>query len=378
MALGRTTALQQGQASNCSNPVLQFVNVTNTKDFQGFSRDVNSLEFVILGPDGVAVFPTPGDPNDFQTIDVDNDCPVGGRIGFGRYVAEWTPAADAEVGEWTIRWQMVEEAGGPTLTYDQTFQLVSSKQPIPDAYVTIAEARAEGVPRGISDSQLKRALERASVYVEEVTGRKFYPHYVAAEVDGEGGPMLQLDEPVIAVETLDFTFTTFTPADLPIESGAIRIYNRHIRLNLFQPDDRDDPRIEFLRVDTTRFPNGFRVRYADLLSNALGFTQSQQNVKVVGLYGYTDPDGSPMGKTPDLIKLVTMRIAFMRYARPLWGQVSGGGQAGPILSEKTMDQSVRFADPTSGSNVRQGAFTGDPDTDEILANYCRPPAFRSA
>lgn len=378
MALGRTTALQQGQASDCSNPVLQFVNVSNLEDFEGFSKDVDTLEFLIIDSGGAALFPMPGDLNDFEPIDVANDCPVGGRIGAGRYVAAWTPGASQDPGEYTIRWRVIEQAGGAAVLLDQPFQLVSSKQPIPDAYVTLAEARAEGVPRGISDLQLRRALERASDYVEEVTGRRFYPHYVDAELDGEGGPMIQLDQPVIALEELGFTFTTFTPADLPISSGAIRVYNRHIRLNLLHPDDRDDPRIEFLRVDTTRFPNGFRVRYADLLSNALGFTQSQQNVRVRGLHGYTDPDGSPMGKTPDLIKYVTMRIAFMRYARPLWGQVSGGGQAGPILSEKTMDQSVTFANPTSGSNVRQGAFTGDPDTDEILANFCRPPAFRSA
>lgn len=377
MALGRITALKQGGSSNCDDPVLQFINVSNKKEKEGFTPDVNALEFLVLDPDGAALYPTPGDPSAFQAIDVNTDCPTGGRLGDGRYVADYTVGANDAPGTYTIRWRVEEEAGDALRTYDQKFYVVSTCEEIPNAYVLLSHARAEGVPGGINDVRLRRSLELASDYVEEVTHRRFYPHFQEATVDGEGGPILQLDQPVIALSKLDFTFTTFTPADLPIQQGNIRVYNRHIRLDLTSPDDRQDPRIEFLRTGITRFPNSEEVRYADLLSVGVGFTQSQQNIKATGMFGYTDPDGSPMGKTPELLKEAVMRVAFIRYLRPLFNRVDGVGAAGLVVKEKTMDQQVEFADPNKNMAL-QGAFTGDSETDLILANYMRPPAFRSA
>lgn len=377
--LGRVVAIQQGSSSSCSNPVLQFANVSRREEFWGFLLDAFALEFQIRDGDGAAVFPAPGDPDAYQSVDVDDDCPTGHRLSQGRYVAAWDVASDADVGAREVVWRVTDQDGDDKVSYSQKFQVTASNVPLPDAYATIEDARAEGAPVGISDVVLQRALELASAYVEEVTGRVFYPRYIDAEVDGEGGPILQLGEPIIGVESLDFTFTTFTPADIPIQNGTIRIYNRHIRLGLTHPDDREDPRIEFLRTGVTRFPNNYRVRFADLLSDDIGFTQSQQNVRVLGLYGYTDPDGSSMGGTPELIKWATLRVAFLKYARNVWRQVGGGagGPVGPVVQEKTMDQSVTFSDP-SKNPARQGAFTGDPDTDQVLARYCRPPIFRSA
>ena len=51
--------------------------------------------------------------------------------------------------------------------------------------------------------------------------------------------------------------------------------------------------------------------------------------------------------------------------------------------EKTLDQQVKFSDvAASGSSgaggAYTGAFTGDPELDQILANFMKPPTFRAA
>jgi hypothetical protein len=227
-------------------------------------------------------------------------------------------------------------------------------------------------------------LLRASRYVEEITGRTFSAAYRVHDLDGRGGSILQVHTPIVGLTSVTFTFTTFTPADLPVSEGDLRVYNRHIRQRLLEPDDRQDPRVEFLRTPSYRYPRGEILGDVDLLSGDVGFAESQQNVKLKGVFGYTDPDETPFGKTPDLIVEATMRLAA-RYIQPLWKQLGGAGviakPAGAISTERTMDQSVSYTNASFGGaagNAFTGVFTGDPEIDQILALFMRPPRFGSA
>ncbi len=105
----------------------------------------------------------------------------------------------------------------------------------------------------------------------------------------------------------------------------------------------------------------------------LYFPAGVQNVTVRGVWGYTDFDGSPLGKTPDLIahasKLLTMREL------PGMANIAERDDARNrhrITSERTRDQSyTRSADPET-------PFTGDRAIDDILLLYRAPLRLGSA
>jgi hypothetical protein len=359
----------------------------------GFFQPFSELSFEVLRPDGSTLVPStvvdvaleanyldPASDGGKQRI-VILPFSVGAAEPVGTYTANVTFIADPDDGP-----------AIPVQTIAVPFRVLDDGHPLVAGYAQIVDAIDQGFPindptpcGGYSYTQAKQAIERASRYVEQITGRFFENRYLVNDYDGDGGPALQIDNPIIGMTDVTFTFTTFTPADLPIEEGDLRVYNRHMRQNLTQPDDREDPRVEFLRTPNYRYPRAQLVGSVDILSSYIGFTDSQQNVKLKGMFGYTDYDGTPFGKTPDLITEVTLRIAA-RYIGNLWTQIGGAGTtssvAGPILSEKTMDQSVTFANALSsgggGNNAFAGVFTGDPEIDQLLALYMLPPRFRSA
>jgi hypothetical protein len=397
--------LVRGEANSKANPRVLFAwqspNVgdsgSGVQQLKGgfFQPLDDPLSFRVLDPSGAEVIaPTVIDPTDEA-----NQLDPASEGGKGRIIVlPFTiPLAEA-TGDYTVEVTfIVNPDDGPALapqTVSYTFRVVDEDLGLVDgAYAQFTDMLAAGFPigqpapcGGFSLVDARRALLRASRYIEEITSRFFDPRYRVFDLDGKGGPIIQPDHAIVGLTDVTFTFTTFTPADLPIEEGDIRVYNRHIRQGLLEPDDRQDPRIEFLRTPVYRFPRSQLLGEVDILSSYIGFTESQQNVKVKGVWGYTDPDGSPFGKTPDLITEVCLRLAA-RYIQPLWRQVGGAGErgqtAGPILSERTLDQSVTFANVAAsqgagGAGAYSGAFTGDPEIDQILALYMAPPKFRAA
>jgi len=405
--------LVRGQANSVSNPRVLFAwqspNVGDSQDASvtstvrrlkgGFFQSLdNPLTFRVLDPFGVEVIaPTSIDPTDpANQLDPPNETGSSGKERI--IVLPFTVPLLAPVGTYTVEVTFIANpSDGPVLspqTVAYTFRVLDEALPyVPESYAQITDMLEAGFPigepapcGGYTYRDAVRALHRASRYVEEITSRFFEPRYRVFDLDGEGGPTIQLEHAIVGVTDVTFTFTTFTPADLPIEEGDLRVYNRHIRQLLMEPDDRQDPRIEFLRTPNYRFPRSQLLGEVDLLSSYIGFTDSQQNVKVKGMFGYTDPDGSPFGKTPDLIREATLRLAA-RYIAPLWQQIGGAGArespSGPVLGEQTLDQRVSYANAvawglTGVINTYAGSFTGDPEIDQILALFMAPPKFRSA
>ena len=110
----------------------------------------------------------------------------------------------------------------------------------------------------------------------------------------------------------------------------------------------------------------------------LVFPIGQQNVKLVGVFGYTEWDQSiTQGKTPELIKHVTKLLVIRNLAKlSKTSQRFDAIARSRITSERTRDQSYTLS---ALGNAQTGAFfTGDPEIDHVLAYFQRPPSLGAA
>lgn len=299
-------------------------------------------------------------------------------LGGGTYEATaYSPSVGAP-GRRTIDWRM---RPSPSYSGFITWQQAWDTYRVPSAspvFALVSDLRDEGVTvTALPDVRARHLLMLASLEVVRFTGRTFGPRYLSSMRDGRGGSILQLEEPIIAVEELvvgaDSAIDTTTA---PIDRVAYRVYNRHVSEGLLQPDDRENPKLEFRGYASlprvTSYIDGAR------------FTEGQQNVRVSGVFGYTEFDGSPTGGVPPLITRATMLL--VARLSPLIGDPNSGigdSTSWKVVEEQTRDQRVRFADlgstaaAKSGTSLR-GAFTGDPEIDTILASYARGPRFAAA
>lgn len=314
--------------------------------------------------------------------------PTGDRLGLGYFRAgsydpqaeDWTPDPDPGAGRRTVRWYAVLEAGGEEVSWTTyTERLAGGAKPdlgVP-YYALIADLRAEGFSASVlTDARAAVLLALATRYVETFTGRRFVPEPKELRLSGRGGPMMQLGEPIVALDPdgvrVDLEPYPVTGANaLPYSRDTIRVYNRHLTQRLTQPDDRQNPKLEVydpVGVRDMTLGRTWLSRYA--------FPRGQQNVMVRGVFGFTDPDGSPMGRTPDLIRHAVMLLVRRHMAGGGIGAGGGPSGAGAVTAERTRDQSVSYASPGSVGSGRAGsallgAFTGDPEIDTILAAYMR-------
>jgi len=131
-----------------------------------------------------------------------------------------------------------------------------------------------------------------------------------------------------------------------------------------------------------RFPGLFFLFLLELVNEEdvhlglgrLVWPRGQQNVEARGVFGYTEPDGSPTGRTPELIRRVTMLLVLREL--PLLGDVDAREDAQRrfrLTSERTRDQSY-----TLEALRLHGAFTGDPEIDNVLVAFMRPPDLGAA
>lgn len=344
-------------------------------DSEGYLVDPFSLEVEVRDESGAEMLA--------RTACVLSAYPGGDRLGPGYYRARtYSPQADAgTTGRRYVTWFAVFEDGDEEVSWTTVVERTPTTKPdlgVP-YYALLQDLRDEGfTTTALPDARAFVLLARASLYIERFTGRRFIPEPRAIRVNGRGGPILQLGEPIVALDPVDGVRVLLepypsSPSLHPYGRDAVRVYARHLHQRLRSPDDRENPKLEVYYptdVDRTSSARGSALE-------RLTFPRGQQNVWLRGVFGYTDPDGSPMGRTPELIKLAAMLIVRREVEKIGTGSRSTAAVETRITAERTRDQSVSYAAPGSAGagSALLGVFTGDPEIDTILASFRRQHAF---
>jgi hypothetical protein len=345
-------ALTRGETSDCANPVLDLYVAVD-----GVLTDVSQLEFQVFervtGASPVQVYPLSGR----ETVDIATACPIGEKLGTGHYVASWEVPVTEPIGTHEVRWFFRLLPLSPEQSYTEEFEVLSEAAPSTIGYCYVSDLRAEGVPSTYPDDRLVRAIDLASREIDRLTGRFFEPRALEFYLDGSGGAQMFLEQPIIAVEEIGIDDVTADLLDFAV-------YNRHLTQNLLDPDDRANPRIVITqpRPETVYWRNVYGRRV---------FPQGEQNVRVKGVFGFTEYDGTSQGRTPAAIRYAATLLS-MRFVEGRWGSQTGEAGSGIVASVRTRDQQITYGNPAQLGRIGAGPLTGDPEIDRILLAHRRP------
>jgi len=218
---------------------------------------------------------------------------------------------------------------------------VAARAKSSELYATLDDIRLEGVqPGDADDARVLAAVEEASRLVDQLCGWYFEPRLATLRLDGRGAPTMWLPVPPIRLERLE---VNGWPIILDPE-------------NLVVVGAPAAPGFDGPRLTRTHgvFPRG------------------AGNVVIDGLFGFTEPDGTAIGRVPRAIRRATILLT-LRCLAPL-ADVHGDDTRNQwrIVEERTRDQSVRFAEP------ERALLTGDAEIDRLLLAYGRPAAMGAA
>jgi hypothetical protein len=201
-------------------------------------------------------------------------------------------------------------------------------------YATVADLRAEGVTAAMAaDDRLASLIEEAGKTIDRMTGWFFEPRAMTLALDGRGSPTIEPPVPVIRLDRLAIAGGEVALSDVVVMGAPVA-------------PGFDSPRLTL--ADGRCFPCG------------------RGNVVAEGLWGFTEPDGTPVGRTPLEIRRACM-LLVLRLLHPLAGEASADARnRWRILEERTRDQSYRL------DGIKDtGPFTGDFEIDSIILRYRR-------
>lgn len=206
-------------------------------------------------------------------------------------------------------------------------------------YASVADLRAEGVTATeASDARLELLLDEASRLIDRVTGWFFEPRLLTLRLSGRGVPTIELPVPSIRLDRL-----TLGLSELPLDAEHLLVVGAPVQPGFDTP---------YLTRRHGRFPRG------------------HGNVVAEGLWGFTEDDGTPTGRTPPAIRRATM-LLVLRNLAPLADDASLEARSRwRIIEERTRDQSYKL-DSTKAA-AASASLTGDPEVDALLALYVRP------
>ncbi len=369
--------LATGKANDGSNPAVQIYFAKDSLLFNPFSvefqvfRIQTDAEFITP----VQVFPVAVGTK--ETMDL-TDTPTGSRISTGHFVPKFTLSGTNGMHE--IRYFFkATGASDPELEVHRLFELVVGDQSSSFlGYCFPNDLREEGFDTAsLKDGKLRKKIMQATRFIEMNTERFFGPRAQVLRFDGFWSKELMFDVPIITVDKLTVLNTGFiqTVADI-VDPGSFEIYNRHIRQQLITPDDRDNPRISFLK-HTDQFGAGPTSQNL-IFRNNLNFPIGALNLEVDGLLGFTDANplfpGDQVGTIPDLIREVCVKLV-VRDA-PQMKDIDAREdhqKRHRLISEKTRDQSYKL-----DRSPIQGTITGDSEIDNILMSFKRPAQMATA
>jgi len=225
-------------------------------------------------------------------------------------------------------------------------------------YVSIGDIRGEGVPATVSDARILEGIQTWQAFVDRTCRQWFVPRQMTWDLDGNGTTLLQLPVPIVSVSAL-YMNGDFSAAVAP---EAFVVYNGRGESGR---DDRKNPRVKLVSAETNIFEGVGPVQ-----RNLFTFRVGEKNQRLVGSFGFIEPDGS----TPALIKYAIRKLV-VRSVRPLWSTGGGASPAGPMIEEETDRHRRKWSDASVASKV--WTTTGDPEIDQILATYRAPLAMRA-
>lgn len=364
-------AIAPGASSSVSTPILDF-----WVQQAGLLADPTDLAFAIFDVstedkylDPVQVFPaTAGNE---LSVDL-----VADKLGTGHFVADWTVPGGEAIGRHQIvwSWTMPADANGNVTSGKVTreFDVIAKTGARGQlGYALISDFRDEGItPTRASDARLLRLVAEQSTRFEQLTGRWFEPRLVSTRLNGRARDTLLIDDPIVGID-----FTQLDGDVAVVETTDYRVYNRHLA-GLLRPDDRESPKLQFFvaapGLSASLYPYTYPTSYS-LLQPRI-WPKGTQNIQIVGAFGYTDPDGSPAGDTPALVRRAIKLMVIRELPKLGYGNERREAlNANRIKSEKTREQSYEL-EPGKASG---GAFTGDSEIDDIIERYMRPIAIGS-
>ena len=248
-------------------------------------------------------------------------------------------------------------------------------------YAVIQDFRDEGfLNPPYTDAQLQAKIDAAGQYIEKITHRWFEMRVRTFRIRGHGTQTLTIPAPIISItsiKVLEGRGDAMTTSDIEVDD--VIVYNRHLIEGLIDPDDRDDPHISL--------PRDPRLWRNDSVGGAWDAWQNRfQAIEVAGKFGYTElaqgvtPAETSLGSqvpasdgvTPDAIKRLCMLLVIRDL--PLLSDEDARDDARNkfrVTAERTREQSYSMS-PLSALGL-SGAWTGDPEIDELIALHIAPP-----
>lgn len=297
------------------------------------------------------------------SVDLDDDR-VEEQTGHFAAVGNPLIPSDAEIGAHEIRWSWTVD--GKAHSYAERFDVLEGvPRGLGGGYALVSDFRREDVcEEGASTVRLLRLIAEQSQEIERWTRRWFEPRLLEIQVDGTGQNTLLLGQPIIALSSVKIVDQ---PIAVDFDSDELRVYNRHLT-GMLDPDDRVSPRIS---LPLLRWPYELGGTWSGLFSSSPSIRRSfpayEQNVRVEGIFGYTDPDGTHLGKTPDAIRRATMLLVQRRLPSLADTDAAFDAQEGHRVKRiKTRDQEIEYDQRLVAGTL---AITGDPTIDRLLTPF---------
>lgn len=366
-------AIAKGETVGPGNALLIFYSTARGRMFSPASLAYRIFDVSTDAKRATPLQVFPATAGTFSTVDLS-----AAKIGVGRYAATWTApdGSEAALGRYEIEWfyalqnPVTGHAYAPATTR-KAFEVLSAAGASNRGpqYAFVTDIRTEGLCSvdALSDAALQMKITLASRMIERVTGRFFEPRRSELSFSGPSQRKLFLGHPIIGLEGIAFGDPPDTVEELDVELDDLRVFNRHLSQNMTDPDDREDPRIEFAYASSGA---GLRFTPYDRAASSVLFPLGVQNVQVHGVFGYTDPDGSPWGETPLLIQHVTKLIVAREIPKLSDADKrEDTQQRWRVTQDRARDVSVDLEAPR-----KWGKWFGDPEIDSILCSFVRPPA----
>jgi len=264
------------------------------------------------------------------------------REGLGEYAVRFTVGPAWVVGQYLLE---VEATGARAYRWEIRFEVVASELPAlrnGDHLALVRDMRELGIAPAVANYKIAQALVRASRQVERYCGRIFTPRKMTQRLYVETSGRLWFPSPCVWLQSI-----TAAVDGTVIDLGSANFFSRAVRVPPGAPsygeDDRDASRVE------------------------VGGLARGRAYDVTGVFGYTEPDGSDIGKTPEqLVWAVTATTqTFLSYQ-------SSGPAPVPvdrIIEEKTATQSYKLSD---NYDWAQEVTAGDTEIARVLNGFRRP------